>query len=251
MTTSYSLHLTQTPQGPPGTPGAVLAQLITHDPQVMAATLRAAADRLDPPQPPRPVYRRGDHLRAAVERGGFTVEGRTGTRDRTCNQPGHAATGCNCGTLRTVTRDAIERAARRPTATLADEPDPAALSTTGNAYDASCQGNACNEGHTYLAGCALASGEPLARQITAKPHGAWACRMGGQPHAGTCDEPRPLDTPPQACPRIAHESGVVIACRVEHAVDHTGRRKFDGALHGNNEHMAIWADDDERIIDRE
>lgn len=209
MTTSYSLHLTRHESGQERE--STIAQLITEEPALMAATLRAAADRLDPP---RPVYREATR--------GFTA-----------------------------TREALERAARRPTATLADEPDPAVLSTTGNAYDASCQGNACNEGHTYLAGCALAPGEPLARQITAKPHGAWACRMGGQPHAGTCDEPRPLDTPPQACPRIAHESGVVIACRVEHAVDHTGRRKFDGALHGNNEHMAIWADDDERIIDRE
>lgn len=40
----------------------MLAELNTADPAVMAATLRAAADRLDPPQPARPVYRGGEAL---------------------------------------------------------------------------------------------------------------------------------------------------------------------------------------------
>lgn len=40
-----------------------LVRASTPDPTVAAATLRAVADRLDPP---RPAYRRGDHLRAAA-----------------------------------------------------------------------------------------------------------------------------------------------------------------------------------------
>lgn len=64
MTTSWSLHLTRHETGQERE--STIAQTITEDPAVMAATLRAAADRLDPPKPVRPVYRRGDHMRAAT-----------------------------------------------------------------------------------------------------------------------------------------------------------------------------------------
>lgn len=57
MTTSWSLHLTRHETGQERE--STIAQTITEDPAVMAATLRAAADRLDPPQSVRPVYRRG------------------------------------------------------------------------------------------------------------------------------------------------------------------------------------------------
>lgn len=70
--TTYHLNLTlsergsglHTTGGGPST--RVLASLDTEEPAVMAATLRAVADRLDPPKPPRPAYRRGDHMRAAT-----------------------------------------------------------------------------------------------------------------------------------------------------------------------------------------
>lgn len=41
--------------------------------------------------------------------------------------------------------------------------------------------------------------QTLAASIMAAPHGAWSCQMGGQPHAGTCDEPTPISAP-DGCP---------------------------------------------------
>lgn len=48
---------------------------------------------------------------------------------------------------------------------------------------------------------------------------------------------------PGPCPRIAHESGAALTCGVDHAGLTHGR------LHANNEHHAIWNDEDDRIID--
>lgn len=83
----------------------MLAELNTADPVVAAATLRAVADRFDPPKPPRPVTR-----------------GRSGPID--FDDPALE------GAVVRVSRDAMGRAARRPKTTLTDEPDPVVLSTT-------------------------------------------------------------------------------------------------------------------------
>ena len=66
MTTTYRLDLVAVQ--PDGEQRKIthLATLATEDPAVMAATLRAAADRLDPPQPAQPAYRRGDYPRSAA-----------------------------------------------------------------------------------------------------------------------------------------------------------------------------------------
>lgn len=53
--TTWNLNLTEQAD----TVLRTLAALDTDDPAVMAATLRAVADRLDPPKTPGPVYRRG------------------------------------------------------------------------------------------------------------------------------------------------------------------------------------------------
>lgn len=43
------------------------------------------------------------------------------------------------------------------------------------------------------------------------------------------------------CPRIAHESGVVLACTVDHGEPRSG-------LHANSHHRALWTEDDDRIV---
>ena len=134
----------------------MLAELNTENATTMAATLRAVADRLDPPKPAQPVYRGawrpmgpgawsaplgtpdpapGDHMRSA-----YTVEGRTGTRDRVCNQPGHGTTGCDCPPL---TPDAAETVAR----VKADE------GRTSRRNLVTPDG--CGPEHTHSFGCAL------------------------------------------------------------------------------------------------
>lgn len=55
--TTYNLTLTLN-EGPIGSSTSrILASLTSDEPEVMAATLRALADRLDPPKPPRPAHR--------------------------------------------------------------------------------------------------------------------------------------------------------------------------------------------------
>lgn len=46
---------------------------------------------------------------------------------------------------------------------------------------------------------------------------------------------------PKPCPRIAHESGVVLACTVDHGDPRSG-------LHANVHHQVMWGEDDDRII---
>jgi hypothetical protein len=47
--------------------------------------------------------------------------------------------------------------------------------------------------------------------------------------------------PAKSCPRIAHESGVVLACTVDHSDPRSG-------LHANVHHRAMWDEDDDRIV---
>ncbi|MER7280384.1 hypothetical protein ABT369_38705 [Dactylosporangium sp. NPDC000244] len=50
---------------------------------------------------------------------------------------------------------------------------------------------------------------------------------------------QPEPAPP--CPKIAHESGVVLACTVEHSEPRSG-------MHANHHHRELWGEDDDRII---
>jgi hypothetical protein len=156
--TTYSFEVTTWAH--PAGRGPVETTLVrgsTPDPKIAAATLRAAADQLDPLKAPGPVWRGGavaldpPKLAEARPLGPYSWD-----------TPETAAALRSAG--RSVTREAIERAARRPRATLADEPDPVVLSTTGppvepwmwrQAGGARCAGNACAEGHTYVEGCLL------------------------------------------------------------------------------------------------
>lgn len=60
--TTYHLSLTSTERSPGGPVDSsaisrILASLTSEEPSTVAATLRAAADQLDPPKPPRPIFR--------------------------------------------------------------------------------------------------------------------------------------------------------------------------------------------------
>jgi hypothetical protein len=143
--TTYSYEVTTWAH--PAGRGPVETTLVrgsTPDPKIAAATLRAAADRLDPPK-----------LAEARPLGPYSWD--TPETAAALRSAGHS-----------VTREAIEQAARRPRATLADEPDPVVLSTTAppvepwmwrQAGGARCAGNACAEGHTYVEGCLLKPAE--------------------------------------------------------------------------------------------
>lgn len=48
----------------------------------------------------------------------------------------------------------------------------------------------------------------------------------------------------QPCPRIAHESGVVLACML----DHRSEPPHWASRHANPAHHATWSDDDDRVI---
>lgn len=63
--TTYRLKLTS--READLTPGRILADGTTEDPAVMAATLRAVADQLDPPKPVRPAYRSAADRREAAD----------------------------------------------------------------------------------------------------------------------------------------------------------------------------------------
>lgn len=122
MTTSYSLHLTRHESGQDRE--TTIAQTITEEPALMAAVLRAAADRLDPPQPAGPVYRDGGQpaARSALDAVALAAYAPVPLRDSDgqpnyahdagcntrhdagpgpcppprCGQPGHGTLGCDC-----------------------------------------------------------------------------------------------------------------------------------------------------------
>ncbi len=59
--TTYHLDLSERADVP-GERDRTIAALATEDKTIMAATLRAAADQLDPPKPPRPMTRGRSNL---------------------------------------------------------------------------------------------------------------------------------------------------------------------------------------------